>query len=72
MKKRHLTLKKFQQKVSQLFFVVLGALNNILKVYQNLTTRKVSFSRRPPAVLKITSDNKNYIFEDTGNIIEYV
>ena len=72
MKKKPLTLKKFQQKVSQLFFVVLGVLNNILKVYQNLTTRKVLFSRWPPAVLKITSDNKNYIFEDTGNVIEHV
>ena len=45
MKKRHLTLKKLQQKVSQLFFVALGILNNILKVYQNLT--KVLFVSNP-------------------------
>ena len=45
MKKSHLTLKKLEQKVCQLFSVVLGVLNNILKVYQNLTTEKVLFSR---------------------------
>ena len=43
MKKNHLTLKKLQQKVSQWFIVVLGVLNNISKVYQNLTLQKVYF-----------------------------
>ena len=47
MKKRYLTLKKLQEKVSQLFFVALGFLNNILKVIQKSTTRKVFFSRWP-------------------------
>ena len=40
-----LRVKKLQQKVSQLFFVVLGVFNNILKVYQSLPTRNVFFSR---------------------------
>ena len=40
MGKTHLTLEKLPQKVSQRFIVVLGVLNNISKVYQNLTMQK--------------------------------
>ena len=48
MGKKHKSLKKLLQKVSQYFFVVLGVFNNILKVYQNLPTRNVFFSRWRP------------------------
>ena len=47
MKKKHLTPKKMQQKVFQQFFVALGVLNNILKVYQN----------QPPTMNVITDES---------------
>ena len=50
MKKRHLTLKKLQENVSQLFFVVSGVLNNISKVHQNLITENIKILRWPPPV----------------------
>ena len=43
-----------QQKVSQRFIVVLGVLNNISKVYQNLTMQKVLF-------FKVASKNHNLL-----------
>ena len=54
--KTHLTLKKLQQKVSQRFIVVLGVLDNISKVYLNLTMQKVLFSRWRP---RWPPDSKN-------------
>ena len=50
MKKRHLTIKKLQEKVSQWFIVVSGGLDNISKVHQNLITGNVKISRWPPPV----------------------
>ena len=40
--------EKLLQKVSQRYIVVYGVLNNISKVYQNLTMQKVLFSRWRP------------------------
>ena len=40
--------KKIVTKVFSVFFVLLGVFNNILKVYQNLPTRNVFFSRWRP------------------------
>ena len=49
-----LTLKKLHERVSPLFFVVSGVLNNISKVHQNLITENVKISRWPPRVFFLT------------------
>ena len=61
MKKRHLTLKKLQEKVSQWFIVVTGMLNKVSKVHQNLITGNVKISRWPPPVFFDRFKNNNSV-----------
>ena len=58
MEKRHPTLKKLQEKVSQRFLLVLGVLNNILKVLKKSSARNMIFSQNGGFFFKI-----NVIFE---------
>ena len=50
--KKALNPKKLIQKVFQWILVVLGVLNNILKIYQNLPHRKPPFSKWRPRWLR--------------------
>ena len=54
MKKRHLTLKKLHEKISQWFIVISGVLNNISKVHEN-----VKISRWLPPVFFFDRFKKN-------------